>query len=177
MEFYMSAHYEIERKFLVEIPDIGRLDLKRQLHIRQTYLKKGENGSQRRVRSINEDGITSYTYTEKVFVTHITREENEYEINEARYHELLGEYDTELTPVVKTRYCFNYAEQLFELDVYPYSDRLAIMELELADPEQIIDFPPFVNVLKDVSDDSRYSNANLASAGAFPDERNGEVGQ
>ena len=78
---------------------------------------------------------------------------------------------------MKTRYCFNYAEQLFELDVYPYSDRLAIMELELADPEQIIDFPPFVNVLKDVSDDSRYSNANLASAGAFPDERNGEVGQ
>ena len=51
----MSAHYEIERKFLVEIPDIGRLDLKRQLHIRQTYLKKGENGSQRRVRSIKED--------------------------------------------------------------------------------------------------------------------------
>ena len=42
MEFCMSAHYEIERKFLVEIPDIGRLDLKRQLHIRQTYLKKLE---------------------------------------------------------------------------------------------------------------------------------------
>ena len=61
----MSAHYEIERKFLVEIPDIGRLDLKRQLHIRQTYLKKGENSSQRRVRSINEDGITSLLRAEE----------------------------------------------------------------------------------------------------------------
>jgi len=42
------------------------------------------------------------------------------------------------------------------------------MELELRSPDQKIDFPDNVHVLGDVSDDKRYSNASLASAGAFP---------
>ena len=44
------------------------------------------------------------------------------------------------------------------------------MELELGSPEQVIDFPANVRVLKDVSADAAYSNANLASAGRFPEQ-------
>lgn len=170
----MSVNYEIERKFLIELPDTGNLEIKRKIEIVQTYLERGENGSQRRVRSITENNVSSHTYTEKIFITPVTREENEFEINEERYNELLKVRDTELKPVVKTRYCFDYRNQLFEMDVYPFSEKLAIMELELSSPDQIIDFPPFINVLREVSGDSRYSNASLASAGTFPDERNGE---
>jgi CYTH domain-containing protein len=43
------------------------------------------------------------------------------------------------------------------------------MELELSSPEQKIDFPDNVNVIKDVSSDAKYSNAALATAGAFPE--------
>ena len=68
----------------------------------------------------------------------------------------------------KTRFCFNYKNQLFELDTYPFSRELAVMELELDSPEQVIDFPGSVRVIKDVTADRRYSNAALAAAGMFP---------
>ena len=42
----MGKNYEIERKFLVEFPDVSLLDIKRRIAIVQTYLKSGSNGSQ-----------------------------------------------------------------------------------------------------------------------------------
>ena len=165
----MSKELEIERKFLVELPDIERLDVRRRIGITQTYLDRGEKDTQRRVRRICENGSVRYTYTEKVFLTPVTREENEYEITESEYEKLLNEKDKRFSPVEKTRYCFDYHDQHFELDTYPFSGRLAIMELELGSPEQIIDFPDNVTVIRDVSADKRYSNSALATAGAFPE--------
>lgn len=166
----MAKGLEIERKFLVDLPDLNKLDIERKIEIKQTYLKRGNNDSQRRVRKITENDRISYTYTEKVFVSPVIREENEYEITADEYVRLLEQLDESCTPVEKTRYCFNYSDQLFELDVYPFSHDLAIMELELDFPEQKIYFPECVNVLKDVSDDKRYSNASLALAASFPTE-------
>lgn len=166
----MSVSFEIERKFLVEFPDVSELDVKRRIGIVQTYLKSGENGSQRRVRSVDENGSVKYTYTEKIFLTHVTREENEYEISAEEYRSLLSQNRRDCPPVEKVRYCFDYHDQLFELDTYPFSDKLAIMELELGSPEQKIDFPDNVKVLREVSDDIRYSNSALARAGAFPEQ-------
>lgn len=165
----MSKGLEIERKFLVELPDLNALDIRRKIGITQTYLSRGENDSQRRVRRINENGKVRYTYTEKVFLTAVTREENEFEITESEYEHYLSETDKRFAPVRKTRYCFDYHGQHFELDTYPFSGKLAIMELELASPEQVIDFPDSVNVLRDVSADKKYSNSALATAGAFPE--------
>lgn len=165
----MPKGLEIERKFLVKLPDLSSLNVKRTVSITQTYLRHGENGSQRRVRRLAENGSVSYTYTEKVFITHSVREENESKITEQKYLQLLSEMDTACAPVEKVRTCFSYHGQLFELDVYPFSDQLAIMELELESLSQNIDFPEDICVLKDVSDDHRYSNAALANAGRFPE--------
>ena len=166
----MSKGLEIERKFLVELPDVKRLDVKRRIGITQTYLSRGRNDSQRRVRRIAENDDVTYTYTEKVFLSPITREENEFEISREEYNRLLGQTDKTCAPVEKVRYCFNYHDQLFELDTYPFSEKLAIMELELRSPDQKIDFPDNIHVLREVSSDKKYSNAALASAGAFPKE-------
>ena len=164
----MTDGLEIERKFLVEQPQLDRLSIVRSADIVQTYLVSGEDGSQRRVRRISENGVITYKYTEKIFYTHVTRHEAEREITEEEYEKLLRERDTKLVPVVKTRYRFDHLGQLFELDIYPYSDRLAILELELRDAWQEIIFPDEVKVLKEVSDDHAYSNSALAVRGAFP---------
>ena len=121
----MGKNYEIDRKFLVEFPNISELDVKRRIGIVQTYLRSGENGSQRRVRSVDENGSVKYTYTEKVFLTPVTREENEYEISREEYRSLLGQVRSDCPPVEKVRYCFDYHDQLFELDTYPFSDKRA----------------------------------------------------
>lgn len=165
----MSEGLEIERKFLAEMPETEKLCILSKTGITQTYLIRGENNSQRRVRRIDENGDVTYTYTEKHFITPVIRDENEREISSTEYDMLLMQRDAECVPVEKVRYRFEYKNQLFELDVYPFSDKLAILELELDTPEQEIDFPGYIKIIKDVSADKKYSNAALANAGAFPE--------
>lgn len=165
----MSEGLEIERKFLAELPESEKLCFLSKTGITQTYLMKGEDNSQRRVRKTDENGIVTYTYTEKRFITPVIRDEREREISSAEYEQLLLQRDDKCVPVEKVRYRFDYNNQLFELDVYPFSDKLAILELELDTPEQKIDFPDYIKVIKDVSADKKYSNASLANAGAFPE--------
>ena len=55
------------------------------------------------------------------------------------------------------------------MSIYPFSEKFAILELELENADQKIEFPKYVKVIKEVSDDKRYSNASLANAGAFPE--------
>lgn len=166
----MSKGYEIERKFLVEMPDIHDLDVKRTLNIVQTYLTDGENNVQRRVRCISENGKVRYVYTEKIFITAVTRKETEYQIDSHEYKRLIVQARENCSPVTKTRYCFDYRGQLFELDVYPFSESLATMELELDSETQEIVFPDNVDILKEVTGNPAYSNASLAVAGAFPEQ-------
>lgn len=164
----MKNSYEIERKFLVAMPDVSQLDVSEKWEIIQTYLTRGENDSQRRVRKIKSEGITSYTYTEKIFLSHSVRKEFEKEISQQEYDNLIAQADSKLAPVVKIRYRFSFRNQLFELDVYNFENELAIMELELENLEQEIFLPDFINVIKEVTDDRRYSNSSLANAGEFP---------
>lgn len=164
----MKSGLEIERKFLVEMPDLKKLELLKLISITQTYLIDGENGSQRRVRRISCDDNVSMTYTEKIFVSPVIREESEKFINSDEYISLLKEAKDTAT-VEKKRAVFLYQNQRFELDMYPFSQKYAILELELESPEQKIYFPTYVNVIKEVSGNELYSNINLANAGKFPE--------
>lgn len=165
----MSDDLEIERKFLVEMPDLSLLDVRREVNILQIYLENGEGGSQRRVRKIIEKGDTRYVFTEKIFITPVTRKEMESEITREEFVKLLDQVRRDCVPIEKTRFCIYYKEQMFEMDVYPFSGELAILELELESPEQEIFFPPELSVIREVTGNTDYSNANLAKAGAFPE--------
>lgn len=63
----MSTVLEIERKFLVEFPDLKLINVKRKISIVQTYLNSDNSQIQRRIRKININGSVNYTYTEKTF--------------------------------------------------------------------------------------------------------------
>ncbi|MBE6860309.1 MAG: hypothetical protein E7499_03310 [Ruminococcus sp.] len=164
----MKNSYEIERKYLIAVPDFSKLNILNRRDIIQTYLKKDEKGLQRRVRKITEAEKTFYIYTEKKFLSPLVREELEYEITADEYLSFLKQAETSLVPVEKTRYDFSFREQLFEIDVYSFDSDFAIMELEIDSPEQEIFLPDFIKVIKEVTDDGRYSNASLAIAGTFP---------
>lgn len=170
----MNEKMEIEKKFLVKMPEFEALNIKNQFEILQTYLKNGENNSQRRVRRIAENGRVSYIYTEKIFYSAVTRKETEFLISPEQYAEFLKEIKPDCVPISKKRICFEYKNQLFELDVYPFSDSLAILELELDAPEQEIFFPEYINIIKEVTGDDNYSNSALGAAGAFPEEASAE---
>ena len=75
---------------------------------------------------------------------------------------MLKDRDLSKKSILKTRYRINYDKQLFEIDIYPFWDDKAIMEIELKSEEDIIDFPKYINIIKEVTGIEEYSNSHLA---------------
>ena len=155
---------EIERKFLIEYPDIEWLESVEsceKIEIIQTYIKS-DSGDEVRVRQRGVDGNYIYFQTTKRKITDIKRVETERRLSQKEYLRLLMEADTSRRQIRKTRYCLTYKNQYFEIDVYPFWDDKAIMEIELRDENIPIEFPERIRIIKEVTDDEAYKNAQLA---------------
>lgn len=156
--------FEIERKFLIEYPDLKWLEANpacRRVEIIQTYLKS-DNGDEIRVRQRGSDGNYVYFQTIKRRVSDVKRVEIERRLSQSEYLKLLMEADTTKRQIRKNRYCLTYENQYFEIDVYPFWNDKAIVEIELCDEETQIVFPEQIKVIKEVTDDDSYKNASLA---------------
>ena len=159
-----ELHYEIERKYLIRMPDPAWLAREAEAtEIRQTYLLTAPNCTER-VRRRGRDGRYVYTHTIKRKLSDLRRIEDETEISEKEYEELLLRADPARKPVEKVRWCFWHAGQFFELDVFPFWTDRAYLEIELADESQQVILPPGLRIIREVTDDPRYTNAALALA-------------
>ena len=155
---------EIERKFLIEYPDLSWLQQQpgsRRVEIVQTYLLS-DCSSTRRVRSWTEAGRTAYIRTCKRAVSDRTRVEVEDELTEADYLTLLKQVDPTRHPVVKTRWCIPYRSHVLEVDLYPFWNDQAVLEVELQSEEEEFLLPPELRVIREVTGDPRYLNSSLA---------------
>lgn len=170
----MAKKMEIERKFLVEFPkswsDLAELfddliDVKR---ISQTYLTEKDGEPSPRVRKTIE-GLTGetqtvYHFNKKKPVKTGVHEEEEYEISKSKYESHLKNKRPDKVSIDKTRFVFKYNDQVFELDVFKGSLKgLAILEIELKNPKQTVELPPFLKVIKEVTEDKKYNNFSLAN--------------
>ena len=156
--------FEIERKFLIEYPNLGLLesiDNCQKIEIIQTYLNS-QNGDEVRVRQRGVDGHYIYFKTVKKKISGLKRVEIEKRLSKDEYLALLMNADTTKRQIRKDRYCLTYDNQYFEIDVYPFWNDKAIVEIELSDENARIVFPEFIKVLKEVTDDNSYKNATLA---------------
>jgi len=169
----MTTKLEIERKFLVKPPKSwstleeifeNLVDVKR---ITQTYLKpKGDEPSPRvrkTVEGLTGETQTVYHFNQKKPVDTGTHEETEREISQKKYNEYLKEPYPGKGSVEKTRFVFDYNDQIFELDVFKGSLKgLAILEIELKDKNQTVELPPFLQIIKEVTKDKSFTNFALA---------------
>ena len=156
--------FEIERKFLIEYPDLawlGKLPNCQRVEIIQTYLT-APAGEETRVRQRGCDGHYVYMQTTKKKVTDVKRVEVERRLSQAEYLRLLMDADPACRPIRKDRYCLTYENQYFEIDVYPFWDHQAIVEIELTDENTQIRFPAQLKVIREVTDDPAFKNASLA---------------
>lgn len=155
--------YEIERKFLIEYPSQCFISKAEDISdIVQTYLVPLENGVTERVRKRTKNGKSVYTHTKKIRVNDMRRIEYEDEVKEPEYNELLKRADEGRNIIMKKRICHNYKGQLFEIDLFSFWDDRAVMEIELNDEGQLVEFPPEIRVIKEITSDKRYTNAALA---------------
>ena len=156
---------EIERKFLIEYPDISWLESLpncEKVEIIQTYLNSSPN-EEVRVRQRGVNGNYIYFKTTKRKINGAKRVETEKRISKDEYLELLMNADITKRPIRKTRYCLTYNNQYFEIDIYPFWKDKAILEIELNNENDPIDFPENIGVVVDVTDDDNYKNFNLAT--------------
>ncbi|MBN1528612.1 MAG: CYTH domain-containing protein [Thermoleophilaceae bacterium] len=155
----MSAHHEIERKFLVTGAPPDDLDQHPSDEIRQGYLAVADDGTEVRVRARGGD----YTLTVKSGPSR-TRVEEEIEIDERRFESLW-----QLTAgrrIEKRRHLVPSGDLSIELDVYAGDlDGLvtAEVEFESADQAEAFDPPPWIGT--EVTGDGGYSNQSLAAHG------------
>ncbi len=167
---------ETERKYIVDMPDNKAFDvinkIGKKYKIIQTYLVKGKNdGSVRRVRKTEKDGKTEYFYTEKTDVSFGVRREIEREISKEEYDGFLKEKDENLHEINKERYVFGYENNVFELDVYPFEKKYAILETELENIDDKVEIPTFLKVVKDVTGENAYTNYALSMRKTFFEEK------
>ena len=159
-----NAPIEIERKFLISMPDTNKflaISGANKKEILQTYLLsyKGETA---RVRKITDEKITYYVKTVKNRISDLSHFEDEYEISKEEYENELKNRDPAKVDIEKTRYCIPFKNHILEIDVYPFWNDRAILEIELKQESESIEIPDFISVIKEVTSDKRYKNTNLA---------------
>lgn len=151
---------EIERKFLIRMPDIALIESQngcKKVEIEQTYLL-----DRTRIRRWNEDNKTVFIKTFKEKINELVRIEKESEISKEEYDALLISKDPDRNTISKTRYRFPFAKKLIEIDIFPFWNDRAFLEIELESEDDNFEIPPFIEVIKEVTFDKRYRNSALA---------------
>ena len=156
---------EIERKFLIEYPDIKWLENNpnvEKIEIIQTYLKSDADDEIRiRQRGINGNYI--YFKTIKKKIDNLKRVEIEKRLTEKEYLTLLMDADTNKHQIRKNRYCMMYDNQYFEIDTYPFWKDKAILEIEFSKEDKDNRFPEQIKIIKEVTEEEEYKNISLAT--------------
>lgn len=156
--------YEIERKYLIEYPEISALEALpncEKVEIIQTYLQ-ADYDDEVRIRQRGSRGNYIYFETRKKTISGLKRIEIERRLTKDEYLERLMDADPTRMPIRKDRYCLADGNQYFEIDIYPFWNDQAILEIELSDPEEEIRFPKMLKVIREVTEDEAYKNASLA---------------
>ena len=164
----MTEPLEIERKYLIAYPNVECLRplCSAVYEMEQTYLHADPGVTARVRRRVGER--EEFFHTEKQRLTDRTAVERERRIDRTEYEKQLQARDENALTICKTRYCLPYGGLIFEIDVYPFWQSVAVMEVELSSEEQLFDLPPQITVIREVTNDRRMKNAALARC--IPDE-------
>ncbi len=156
---------EIERKFLIDRPTESELrsHSSRWIQITQVYLKRDPEGASRRIRSSTENGVTTFHYNEKRLLHGFTRSEREWTITKEDYEMLTQERDPQRHVIKKVRWCVPFEGHVLELDLFPFWEDRALLEIELSSEEEAYSLPSWIHVIKEVTSDRRYFNTSLAA--------------
>ncbi len=151
---------EIERKYLIKYPDVNHLLTLTcvKSEIEQSYLIN--NGKKFRVRKRGENGSYIYIKTEKHKISNAVYEEIEETISLDEYNNYLANSRV-MGTISKDRYCLMYKGTYYEIDIFPFWNNQAYLEVELDNEEQPIKIPEFIEIIEDVTEKSEYKNSSL----------------
>lgn len=148
-----------QRKYLIQKPSLEQLAQYTSFsvtHVMRTYLNQSDSGVERRILQVGQNGDFVYYYSERRALPNGEVVEQEEHIDEKNYLALLMDADTRFHPLGCKQISFIYHNQNFRIDLYPFSQDRAVMQIDLttASPQAVL--PDFLSVLRDVTDDPAY---------------------
>ena len=132
--FINGKSAEIERKWLIKMPDIKTLEKQDNYSassIEQIYITEDELSEGSRIRKRDFGSQVKYYWTHKEDINGISRFEEERYISKEEYETLSKKISCDTSPIRKKRYSFNYCGFVVEIDIYEFWNDQAIMEIEL----------------------------------------------
>lgn len=149
-----------ERKYIVRL--IGDIPGAIESDIKQIYLTS-EPRSEVRLRRRTLNGVSVNVRTTKKTLPTNEQVETERQIDNNLYESLMRQADPYRYSIHKIRKTFIWRGQFFELDTYlePISN-LQILETKGIVDHEDVNFPPFLEVLEDITGKTEYYNYNLA---------------
>lgn len=155
---------EIERKYLIEYPDMNWIDNypgMEKAELTQIYYST-ETEYRNRVRRWKTKDKETFYLTKKKRITGLIHIEVENEITKEEFENLPKSAAGPLKIISKVRYCLPYGKQTLELDIYPFWDDKATVEVELGSVNELVTLPPEIKVIKEVTEDRSYTSFCLA---------------
>lgn len=152
-----KTYIQKQRKYIVDINSINKDKLEtnsRKFEITQNY--NFVNGKELMIRkmSFSENNLY-YLSIKSDLKLNSERIITERILTEKEYNDLINSFNENV--INKTRYCFSYKDINFRLDII--ENELALLEVE--GEYENIEFPNFIDVLEDVTDNLEYRNSNL----------------
>ena len=155
---------EIERKYLIEYPDMNWIENypgMEKAEITQIYYNT-ETEKRNRVRCWKTADKEQYFLTKKQRITGLVHIEVERGITKEEFENLPKKAIGPKKKISKVRCCLPYGKHTLELDIYPFWDDKATVEVELESENEEVTLPPEIKVIKEVTEDQSYTNFNLA---------------
>ena len=148
---------QIQRKYLIDSIDLSKIEEIKlvKLEIEQ-YMIETEN-KEYIYRKTSKDTEEKYT-----LITKIDTETNNERITTSRLikeQDYYQNFPTNKRIIRKIRYCFEYDNQYFRLDLF--ENGLKVLEIEPTVEKQPIKIPTFITVEKEVTEDRNYRNSVL----------------
>lgn len=145
---------EIEHKYLVKKDIWKNVNPEQSISIQQAYLSTNPNKTIR----VRTKGNHAYL-TIKGKTNGASRPEYEFEIPIKDAQELIRDFCNNL--IEKTRHIVTYQTKVWEVDEFEgLNQGLIVAEIELSNENESYALPEWVD--KEVTNDNRYSNSNLA---------------
>lgn len=147
----------IEKKFLIKVPELDKL-LKvksvNKAHLVQNYISTSHDNDVKVVLRMENGKSFFYKITKNPhgrFIEKIAADD----------YIISLENNKVLRKIVKDRYTFVFENKRYKLDIFENFFDFAILEVDLLNDSDKVNFPSFVEVLQDVSGDYNFKNFNI----------------
>lgn len=155
--------FEAKKKYLIEYPDLSlleKLENVEKVELDQTYLKADNDEKiQIRKRGLGDDCIY---YQTRVRIQNGQLLQVEKRLSKSEYEDKLTHADPTRKKLHRTRYCIVDNNQYMEIDIYPFWNDKAILNIDVLDVNSSVYIPDYVKVVEDITNNPQYFNSELS---------------